>query len=178
MKHNIVLGIFTNRTDAEGAVSKLEDHGYNAREISILVKDEVVREELTHSTGANVESGVAEGVVTGGLIGGVVGLLVGVGAITIPGIGAVLIGGPIAAALGLAGAAAVAAEGATTGAVAGGVLGALIGLGLPEEEAKFYDERLREGAIILAVSPKSSFTEAQIKQIFADYNAQQMHYLS
>ena len=37
------------------------------------------------------------------------------------------------------------------GAAAGGLTGALIGLGLPEHEAKFYDQELRKGGILLGV---------------------------
>jgi hypothetical protein len=178
MNHNVVLGIFNDKADAEAAITDFENDGYNPKEISILVKDGVVQQEIARTTGANVASGIAEGATTGGVVGGVLGLLVGLGAITIPGIGAFLIGGPIAAALGLGGAAAVTAEGVTTGAVAGGLLGALVGVGLPEETAKYYEENLREGAILLAVSPKDSFTEAQVRTIFNAHHAQQVHYVA
>jgi hypothetical protein len=177
LKHNFVLGIFSNRHDAEQAVKRLEDSGYSPKEISIIVKDEAVREELVQSTGANVVEGIAQGVTTGGVVGGLVGLLVGLGAITIPGLGALLIGGPLAAALGLGGAAATTVSAAATGALAGGVIGALVGLGIPEETARYYEEQLKEGAVLLAVSPKDTFTETQVRQIFSDTHAQQVHYL-
>ena len=177
MSKNIVIGIFTDRAHAESALTDFENHGYNPKEISVIVKDGILKEQIAQSTGANVASGLAEGATTGGVIGGIVGLLVGIGVVTLPGIGALLIGGPIAAALGLAGAAAVTAEGITTGAVAGGLLGALISLGIPEETAKYYEEHLREGAIMLAVSPKDTFTVEQVRQIFETHSAQQVHYL-
>lgn len=178
MAKNIVIGIFTDRAHAESALSDFENHGYSPKEISVIVKDGVLKEQIAESTGAHVASGLAEGATTGGVVGGVIGLLVGIGAVTLPGIGALLIGGPIAAALGLAGAAAVTAQGITTGAVAGGLLGALVGLGVPEETAKYYEQHVREGAIILAVSPKDTFTVEQVSQIFDAHGAQQVHYLA
>lgn len=177
MKRDFILGVFLDRTNAEAAISKLENLGYDPKEISVVVKDTVVAEKIEATTGTNVASGAAEGATTGGVVGGVLGLLVGIGAITIPGIGAVLIGGPLAAALGLTGAAATALTGATTGVVAGGVLGALVGLGMPEEAARYYDEQLREGAVLLAVSPKSEVSEETVRQVFVDSNAQQVQYL-
>ena len=34
---------------------------------------------------------------------------------------------------------------------AGGLVGGLVGLGIPEHEAKFYDEELRKGGILVGV---------------------------
>jgi hypothetical protein len=36
-------------------------------------------------------------------------------------------------------------------AAAGGVVGALVGLGIPENEAKVYEERLKAGGYLVAV---------------------------
>jgi len=37
------------------------------------------------------------------------------------------------------------------GAAAGGVTGALIGLGVPEHEARFYNEQIEHGGILVGV---------------------------
>src|SRR3989344_5832380 len=50
-------------------------------------------------------------------------------------------GGTVAAALGITGAAATAVSAATTGALAGGLLGGLIAIGIPDKEAKIYEQR-------------------------------------
>ena len=44
-----------------------------------------------------------------------------------------------------------AATGAAAGGIAGGVTGGLMGLGIPEDVAKYYDERFREGRTLLTV---------------------------
>lgn len=153
---NIVLGVFDDRTHAENAINKLGSSGFNSKDISIVMKDSVEGQRMADSTGANVAEGAVSGAATGGVIGGIAGLLMGIGAITIPGLGPLLIGGPIAAALGLTGAAATTVTGAATGAVAGGLLGALMGLGLPKEKAEVYQQRIEQGAILLAVPTRDN----------------------
>jgi hypothetical protein len=53
--------------------------------------------------------------------------------------------GPLAAAL----------AGGGTGGALGVVVGALVGAGIPESRAKLYDQGIREGGIVLGVSPRT-----------------------
>jgi hypothetical protein len=157
---DMVLGIFSSRKNAEDAIDDLKANGFNVKDISIVMKDTREGEDLAASTGTNVAEGAVTGATTGGALGALAGLLVGIGAIAVPGIGALLIGGPLAAALGLTGAAATTVSGAVTGALAGGLVGALTGLGIPEEEARAYEEDIRAGAILLAVPVRTGEDEA------------------
>lgn len=143
-----VLGIFNDRTDAEGAIADLEEEGFRAKDLSIVMKDQRQAEEIGDTTGSNVAGGAVSGATTGAVVGGVAGLLAGT---VLPGLAGFLIGGPIGAALGLTGAAATTVSGAATGAVAGGLLGALMGFGLPKEDAEQYETRINSGGILLAV---------------------------
>lgn len=169
----MVLGVFTERRQAEDAIRELGDSGFKVKDISVIMKDSKVAEEVSHSTGASVAEGAASGATAGGVIGGLAGLLVGLGAIAIPGVGAILIGGPIAAALGLSGAAATTVSGAVTGALAGGLVGALVGLGVPEEDAKVYEERVKDGAILLLV-PTTITNEEDAREILEASGADQV----
>ena len=47
-------------------------------------------------------------------------------------------------------------SGAAAGATAGGVVGALVGLGVPEYEAKAYEERIKKGGYLIAVHFENS----------------------
>lgn len=90
-----------------------------------------------------------EGAGVGGAAGGVLGAtltaIAAAGAtLTVPGLG-VVIAGPLAGAL----------AGGATGAAAGGLIGMLVGAGIPEERARTYEKDLKEGAIILGVTPRS-----------------------
>ncbi len=165
-----VIGVFKHQQDTERAIEELKDLGYDPQEMSVIMKDVRKAEEVERNTGVHVAEGAVSGAATGGIIGGLVGLLAGIGAITIPGLGAVLIGGPIAAALGLTGAAATTASGAVTGALAGGLVGALVGLGIPEEEAKEYEEHIRGGGILLAV-PTHDTRIDEVRNIMDNYSA-------
>jgi hypothetical protein len=170
---NMVLGVFANRTEAEDAIDDLKDAGYNPKDISIVMKDTAEGQAVASNTGANVASGAATGATTGGVIGALAGLLVGIGAIAVPGVGALLIGGPLAAALGLTGAAASTVSGAVTGALAGGLLGALMGLGIPEEDAKVYEQQVKAGGILVAV-PAREGEGSDARNILEDDGAQQV----
>lgn len=169
----VVLGVFSDRTAADRAVDDLQGAGFNPKDISIIMKDEVVSGTgETQGRGENMAEGAVSGATTGGVVGGIAGLLIGVGALAIPGIGGLLIGGPIAAALGLTGAAATTVSGAVTGALAGGLVGALVGLGVPEEEAQVYEQRVKEGAVLIAV-PTASDNNVDVRSIIESHGAEQ-----
>jgi hypothetical protein len=165
------IGVFSDVDTAEAAIQDFQSSGYDTREISVVVKNESVAERLKQ-TGANVAGGAVSGATTGGAIGAIAGLLVGLGAITIPGIGALMIGGPLAVALGLTGAAASTVQGGVTGALAGGLVGGLMGLGMSQAEAKQYEDRLKNGAILVAVPVKQD--EDIVTRIFQDYGAEEV----
>src|SRR5207244_9199931 len=112
-------------------------------------------------------SGTA-GAATGGGAGGVVGLLAGVGALAIPGVGPFIAAGPIMAAL----------SGAAVGAATGGVVGGLIGLGIPEIEAKRYEEKLKKGNYLIAVHTDENEDVDRAKHIFKTGGAQDISTVS
>jgi uncharacterized membrane protein len=173
----MVLGVFEEQDNAESAINRLQDDGFNPKDISIVMKDKDLARDVAANTGANVAAGAASGATTGGILGGIAGLLIGIGAITVPGIGALLIGGPIAAALGLTGAAATTVSGALTGALAGGLVGALVSLGVPEHEAREYEERIKEGGILVAV-PTDNYDQDRARQILEAEGATQIRSVS
>src|SRR5437667_65533 len=105
---------------------------------------------------------------TGGATGGVIGVLAGIGALAIPGIGPFIAAGPIMAAL----------SGAAVGAATGGVVGGLIGLGIPEIEAKRYDEKLKKGNYLIAVHTDESEDVDRAKDIFKAAGAEDISTVS
>jgi hypothetical protein len=147
-KRNTYVGVFDDRNDAELAARDLREQGFKDDQIGYAWRDEAgkTRQE-GNKAGKMAASGAGTGVVLGGIIGAGAALL-------IPGIGPVVSGGLLAAALGGA------ATGAVTGAVAGGIAGALVGLGIPEDEAKYYDERFREGGTLMTVKADDRYDEA------------------
>jgi hypothetical protein len=133
-----VVGIFSHRSAAEAALRDLRDAGFKDERIGIAMQERVEQGDLLDDAGSASAEGAAKGAVSGGLVGGLVGLL---GSLLIPGLGPVLAGGVLASTL----------AGVGLGAATGGILGALMGLGVPEEDAKHFDQGFREGGTLITV---------------------------
>lgn len=166
---NIVLGIFSSGERAGDALFELETLGYNPKDMPLAMKDDTKVEEIAGKTGAGeVAVKAIEGILIGALLGGIAGLTA---FFVLPGLGAFFIGEQIAAALGLAGAAAVTASGAVTGALAGAILGTLTSvLGLSNEETRIYKNSIGHGGILIAV-PARQEQEVEIKRIMSNFEA-------
>ncbi|MBI4137254.1 DUF1269 domain-containing protein [Candidatus Roizmanbacteria bacterium] len=177
--HKMVFGIFSDVTRANDALADLPRKGIEQQNTSVIVQDAVVRQQLTTQPATPAQraaTGTATGAVTGAALGGIAGLLVGIGTIAIPGLGALLVAGPIATALGLTGAVAATASGAVSGAIAGGLVGALVNLGLPEEKARMYEERIKAGNIVLAVSADSEKERRIAENVLEAHGASEINY--
>ena len=149
-------GLFYSRNEAETAVRGLKDAGFDQDRISVIARDadKVDGVETTEDVGNKADEGAAAGALTGGALGGITGLLVGLGALAIPGVGPILLAGAEATAI------ATTLAGGAIGAATGGLVGALIGLGIPEEKAKVYSDRVAGGSFLVMVTG----TEAEVKR--------------
>lgn len=147
---SMVTGMFRDRDSAERAYQSLPARGYSERDVNLAMSDETRRRHFPEG-GADTELGskAAEGAGVGGAVGATVGAIAAAIAavgtsIAIPGLGLV-IAGPAAAAL----------AGAGAGGVTGGLIGALVGWGIPEERVKHYEQGIKEGGIVMGVTPRS-----------------------
>ena len=120
----------------------------------------VGKEGITTTTPQDAAAGAAVG--TG--IGLVTGLLAAAAALTIPGLGLVLAGGALASAIG-------AAVGTTVaGAAVGGVVGYLRDMGMPEQAASHYADRIAEGDyLVTALIDSAQYDD--LKRLLLKYNA-------
>lgn len=159
MQDKIVAAVFRDCDGAERAIHELRDAGVPNDAISVIQLNDVddqdshsgTRDRATaHDTGDTKASGAAKGLATGGALGA----LAGVGALLIPGIGPFIAGGALAQVLGAAGSAAVASG--ALGAAAGGLTGALVDYGVDRKHAEYYEERVREGAVLVTVDTSSN----------------------
>ena len=155
IKHEkTIVGVYESEQEAITAIDNLINRGYKKEEISVIGKNQTDVSSITEETGTAAEETAATGAVTGGALGGVTGLLVGIGALAIPGIGPIVAAGPIATTL----------MGALTGAGVGGLTGALIGLGIPDEEAKYYGDSVKEGKILVLVNKHDDYLNHDMEQ--------------
>lgn len=94
---------------------------------------------------------------------GVLGWLVGVGILAIPGIGPFIVAGPLLKAL----------NGSVAGIAMGHVTTALIGLGMPEYESKIYENKIKEGLILISAHTQEMKQEKrdEARRIFKNAEA-------
>jgi hypothetical protein len=163
-----VFGIATTQGQAESIVSQLQSQGFASSEISVLLPDTSGTGDFGHVKSTKASEGVTAGATTGGVAGGAIGLLAGIGALAIPGIGPFIAAGPIMAAL----------SGAAVGATAGGIVGGLIGLGIPEIEAKRYEEKLKKGNYLISVRTFDGDQVDRAEKIFKNAKAEDVSTIS
>ncbi len=143
------VGVFTDHALAEQALERLHNAGFTSDQLGFVSRGgNVARDNvLSGDTEETSVPGAAAGAVGGGVIGGVIGAAV---SLLIPGLGPALAGGILAATLG----------GAAIGAVAGGFAGSLMHVGVPEEEATYYQSELEAGRTIVMVNAPGRYDEA------------------
>ncbi len=149
--HRRAVGVFSHRRDVESALHELQDSGFPMQRVSVIKRDADGHDNLAgaevrdRGEGNKADDGAKTGAVSGGILGGLTGLLVGLGTLAIPGVGPIMLAGATATTI------ATTLGGAAVGAVAGGLIGALIGLGIPEERARVYNERVSKGDYLVIV---------------------------
>src|SRR4030088_1448035 len=168
MSKTSVFGIVKSHSQAEQVVEGLQDAGFPVSEISVLLPDNEGKHDIGHVKATKAPEGAPTGATAGGVTGGALGLLAGIGALAIPGVGPFIAAGPIMAAL----------SGAAVGAATGGVVGGLIGLGIPEIEAKRYEEKLKKGNYLIAVHTDESEDVDRAKEIFKNAGAEDISTIS
>ncbi|MGB3636786.1 MAG: signal transduction histidine kinase LytS [Rivularia sp. (in: cyanobacteria)] len=146
-KYKRAVGTFASRGDAEKALYKLRDDGFSMDKVSLLAKnadgkDNIAGADVKNERGdTEAQEGAGIGATTGSVLGGLGGLLLGLNELLIPGVGPFLAAGTIATTL----------AGAGLGALSGGIIGGLTGMGIPEEDAKVYGDRIENGYYLIIV---------------------------
>jgi hypothetical protein len=144
-----IVGVFADRIAAEEAVDALHGAGFAHDRIGFAIRgsDDVAGGMITDAVGTKDGKGAVAGALTGGVVGG---MLAAAASLLVPGVGPVLAGGILASFFG----------GAIAGTAVGGILGAMAGLGISEDEARFYEKQFHEGRAIVAVKPGSRLADA------------------
>ncbi|NJN04630.1 MAG: hypothetical protein HC816_20315 [Leptolyngbyaceae cyanobacterium RM1_1_2] len=165
------IGLFSDRTTAEAALTKLRDAGFNMDKISV-VTDTDRANSAGSMAGTEVKSkdeqaagGAKAGAIAGSATGGVMGLVGSLGVLAIPGVGPVLEVGVLLA-NGLLG--------AGLGAAGGSLIGALVGWGVPEEKANYYNSRVDAGEYL--VLAEGTTQELQMAETILSENRVQSWY--
>jgi len=144
-----VVGVFPTRANAENAINDLHSRGFTDQQIGFIARDTNATDPNAMSADTDIPTGerAAVGAASGGVVGGLVGAAA---SLLIPGFGPAIAGGILAATLG----------GIAIGAAAGGVIGALTHIGVPEDEARYYQGEFEAGRILVTVEAPGRQEEA------------------
>ena len=155
-----ITGVFKSRMRAEEAFEQLERAGVTSDQISLVMTDEARGKHFDIKESSKVDEGTAAGAGIGGLIGAIAGIVASAGVIVIPGLNLVVAGAIVSSLAGLG-----------AGGLVGGLVGFLVGAGIPEHEAKFYEEEVAKGNVLVAVRAETKEQEERTKQILRDNDA-------
>lgn len=148
-----IIGVFDIPRNAQHAVQELRRAGFRDDHLGVVSHGDDAPAAEAHSEQENEASAVGTAAVTGSVVGAGAGSLwaLGIAAGILPGIGPVIAGGLLASIL----------ASAALGAATGGVAGALIGLGVPEDDARFYEDEFKAGCTVVTVKAAGRLEEAQ-----------------
>jgi hypothetical protein len=149
-QRSTVVGVFEDRQRADEAVRELRAAGFAEDQIGIAMRrDESWGDvESEKEEGSHAGEGALAGVLAGLGLGAVAGM--GVLAGVIPVIGPAIAGGTLGVIL----------SNAAAGAGIAGLAGALIGAGIPDEEARYYEDELKAGRTVVTVRADGRADEA------------------
>jgi len=172
-ERRVLTGMFRDRESTESAYNSLHERGYSKDDINMIMSDETRNTHFKHDDargeteiGTKAAEHAGKGSAIGGTIGAIVGVVAAIGtSVLIPGLG-ILIAGPLAAGL----------AGAGAGGIAGGVIGALVGSGIPEERAKIYESGIKDGNVVLSVTPKNDEDAAYLSEKWRNNRGEEIHW--
>lgn len=157
----IITGLLSTRSEADLVLSRLDQAAFSIDKVSVLVSEDARNRHFGLVEGDKSSEGAVAGAAIGGLTGALYLGLASAGAILIPGLNLIVSGALIGALTGLG-----------IGGTAGGIVGALVGSGVPEHEAKVYEENVKSGGILIAVRADSDEEETMAKDIFKSAKAE------
>jgi hypothetical protein len=156
--HIAVFGIYGSDVQAGLAVVRLMESGFSSNDISVLLKDHRSSRAFAEEGSTKAPKGTASPTTADRTFA----FLGEINALAVPGIGPFIAVGPIMEALSGFGAA----------GSAGYLTGALVDMGIPEFEAKRYDEKIKEGAVLLSVRCDSSVSMTRAQNLLKQMGGQ------
>ncbi len=145
-----IVGIFPDRGSADDAIDELRKLGFGDDQIGFAVRG---------GTATATDNQAGEGAGAGMLAGAGVGGAAAVASLFIPGIGPIMAAGILTTMVG----------GMAAGAAVGGIIGTLTGLGIPEDEAHYYESEFSEGRVLVTVRPQGR--QAEVLDIMVRHGA-------
>lgn len=156
----ILAGIFKSKSSLYEMINTLEEIGIAETDINILMSMATKKNEFSIDTKKNFQAELMKGFVAGSLLGSILGNLNLISSISFPGVG-LIISGPL---IGFV-------KGSATGGLVGSFQGVLLSLGIPENEALFYEQVLIESGNILMIIQADHDLSPNIRKELERYGA-------
>jgi hypothetical protein len=149
IERSTAIGAFTDNLQAERGIEELRKAGFTDQQVGYITRNGGTEEMPAGETSNAAIVRTTAGIVGGGVIGG---MTVAAVALLLPGVGSVITGGMLAVALGAA----------LIGAVTGGFVSTLIDMGIPEDEALYYQQELAKGRTLVTVKTGGRYQDAVV----------------
>jgi uncharacterized protein YjbJ (UPF0337 family) len=168
--NQMLTGLFRDRDSAENAYKSLESRGYSRDDVNVMMSDSTRDSWFSDGSadtglGTKAMEGAGTGSAIGGTVGAVLAAVAAIGtSIVLPGLG-LIVAGPLAAAL----------AGAGAGGLTGGLIGALVGSGIPEDRAREYEEGIKNGGMVMGVTPRSAEDADYFENEFRTHRAESIY---
>jgi uncharacterized membrane protein len=147
-----IVAIFQSSTKANGAVNRLESHGWSSENISVIAPGS--ESQLSTLEPFQHRDRTEKSAAIGGATGAALGLLAGSSLFIIPG----------AMASGI------------TGGLVGGLLGAMSGWGIRDDHVRRYEDALKLGkAIVVLTGDPSALAEGRAELLASSAEKVEMH---
>ena len=157
-----ISAVFSSFPDIERAVSGLEAIGVPNQAINVIAGNDANLHQEYLEKAKHASKTPKEAAAAGASIGGGLGLAAALVSLAIPGVGTILAGGAIVSLL----------AGLTVGA-AGGLISALFSMGVPHEEAPFYEEAVRRNELLL-VAEVDEPVEVEAVELMKTYGGREL----
>ena len=151
---NIISATFKTKASADAFLTEIETLNVTEQQVSVVATDKTVGKSFNIDKSSKAPEGAVSGAAIGGLIGTIAMALTTATAVAIPGVN-IVVTGILASAI----------TGVGIGSTAGGLIGALVGAGIPEHEAKIYEDEIKDGAILISIDAKDNEQKDLIKHI-------------
>lgn len=152
-----IVCIASSELRANEVVSRLRLHNFHERQISVLFPDGTCKRTFGDERISNAPGGMDADRARASVGNGSLSLFIGIGFRSINGEPPFVAAGPIVDAL----------SGITSGEATGRLAGALIKLGLPESEARHYEDKVKEGHILISFHSEDRAEISQVVGILA-----------
>jgi hypothetical protein len=158
---NTVYAIASTEPQANDILMHFRNLGFTPSEVSVLLK-------AKETKNISMKEDAVRDAEKGSLIGGALGALAGLTILSAPILGPLAVAGPIIAALGGA------AVGGVVGGLAGGT-GALTRIGIPEHAATRLQQKIKDGAILIAVHSDDPVRLDRAVRVFKASGAEEVY---